>query len=270
MGAAGFGLASALTYGVGDFLGGLASRHDSPTRVVALTHPVAILAFTLLAALTGEALPPARDLAWGLAAGLVGLVAVLAFYRALALGPMGTVSVTAGALSALVPVVVGVASGEVLTPLAAGGALLILAGTGLLSATPGTGGRGGVLLGVLAGLGFGLFFVMLAQAKGGVYWPLAAARLASSAVIVPLVTLREGLRPQRPALVLAALPGDALGNFFYLLSAQAGKLSIAGLLTSLYPAFTTLLAVVVLREHLRPTQWAGVALAFAGALLVTR
>ena len=108
------GLLSALTYGVGDFLAGLASRRDSPLRVVALTHPISAMIMLLLAVALGQALPPVGDLLWGALAGAVGLFAVLAFYRALALGPMGAVSVGAGALSALVPVVFGVLGGEVL------------------------------------------------------------------------------------------------------------------------------------------------------------
>ena len=101
-------------------------------------------------------------------------------------------------------------------------------------------------------------------------WPLAAARFASSAVMLPLVARREGLRPSAPWLLAAATPGDALGNLFYLLSAQAGRMSVAGLLTGLYPLFTALLAAIFLHERLRTLQWAGVLLALAGVPLVTR
>ncbi|MGI8747404.1 MAG: EamA family transporter, partial [Deinococcus sp.] len=143
---------------------------------------------------------------------------------------------------------------------------LVLGGISLLSLGPGGRGRG-LPLALLAGLGFGLFFVTLAQA-GGVFWPLAAARLASSAVMLPLVARRFGLRPHRPLLVLAAVPGDALGNLCYLLSAGAGRLAVAGLLSGLYPVVTALLAAVVLRERLSRSQGLGVLLALAGVPLV--
>ena len=206
----------------------------------------------------------------------MGLVAVLAFYRALAVGPMGAVSVGAGALSAAVPVAVGVLGGEALGALGWIGAALVLVGTALLSFAPGLGptgepGRSGVGLGLLAGLGFGFFFVLLGQAQtsSGTLWTLTAARTASSLIALPITMLTVGLKPRRPALILGSAPGDLLGNLFYLLSVQGGGLAIGALLTSLYPAFTTLLAVGVLRERLRRTQWGGVVLALAGAALLT-
>ncbi len=262
-----YGLLSALVYGAGDFVAGYASRTDPPVRLAALTHPVAALLFALLAVVTREALPPGRDLLWGAAAGLVGLVGILAFYRALALGPMGAVSVTAGSLSALIPAVWGLALGERLGSGGVLGAVLVLLGIAALSAVPGH-GRGGVGLAVFAGVGFGLFFVLLAQAGSGTYWVLAAARAASGALMLPVAARGVGLRPARPGLVLAALPGDALGNLLYLLSAQAGRLAVAGVLSSLYPAVTTLLAAWLLRERLRPVQWVGAVLALTGAALV--
>lgn len=269
------GLLSALTYGVGDFVAGLASRHDPPLRVVALTHPLAAVVLVGLALALGQPWPSAADLGWGVLAGVVGLLGVLAFYRALALGPMGAVSVGAGALSAAVPVFVGLLGGERLSSEGWAGAGAVLLGTALLSLSPAgrghAGGPSGVGLGLLAGLGFGLFFVLLGQAQSsGTLWVLAAARLGSSAAVLPLAVRQVGLRPQRPGLVLAAAPGDTLGNLFYLLAAQGGGLALAGLLTSLYPALTTLLAVTLLRERLRAGQWAGVALALCGAALLAR
>lgn len=267
------GLLSAFNYGVGDFLSGVASRFDSPLRVVALTHPVVVLILLALALALGQPLPPTSDLWWGAASGLVGLAAVLAFYKALALGPMGAVSVGAGALSAAVPVAVGVAGGELLGIWGWTGALCVLLGTALLSFAPQSAGKGGngVLLGLLAGVGFGFYFVLLGQAhdSAGTLWTLTAARVASSLVIVPLAAFTVGLRPQKLGLILASAPGDTLGNLFYLLAVQGGGLAIGALLTSLYPAFTTLLAVVVLKEKLRPLQWGGVVLALAGAALLT-
>ena len=265
------GLLSALTYGVGDFLSGVASRKDSALRVVALTHPVSAVILILFARGLGQPVPPLPDLMWGAAGGLIGLVGVLAFYRALALGPMGAVSVTAGALSATVPVIFGVLGGEILSEKGWLGALAVLIGTALLSLHPGEKKGHGVPLALLAGLGFGFFFVLLGQAQNqeGMLWTLAAARLASSAVIVPIAAKLVGLKPNAPALIFASAPGDTLGNLFYLMAVQGGGLAIGALLTSLYPAFTTLLAVVVLREHLQRMQWVGVLVAMIGATLLS-
>lgn len=271
------GLFSALTYGVGDFLAGLASRSDSPFRVVALSHPLAAVSLAVLALSFGQPLPPAADLWWGAAAGAVGLIAVLAFYKALAVGPMGAVSVGAGALSAVVPVAAGVFGGEALGTWGWMGAVCVLIGTALLSFVPGSsaGGaapRSGVGLGLLAGLGFGFFFVLLGQAQdsSGALWTLTAARTTSSLLVLPVAAFTVGLRPKKLGLILASAPGDLLGNLFYLLAVQGGGLAIGALLTSLYPAFTTLLALMVLKEKLRPSQWGGVAMAMVGAALLTR
>ncbi|GHF40001.1 drug/metabolite transporter (DMT)-like permease [Deinococcus metalli] len=266
------GLLSAATYGVGDFLSGLASRRDPPLRVVALTHPLSAAAMLLLAWALGQPVPEMAALGWGAGAGVAGLVAVLAFYRALALGPMGAVSVGAGALSALVPVVVGVLGGEALGVVGWLGAAAVLVGTALLGwPAAGEGAGRGTPLGLVAGVGFGVFFVLLAQAQGGgVLWVLGAARVASSLVVVPLAAATVGLRPRGPGLIVASAPGDTLGNVFYLLAVQTGPLAVGALLTSLYPAVTTLLAVTVLRERLRAPQWVGVGLALGGAALLTR
>lgn len=269
------GLFSSLSYGVGDFFSGLASRRDEPLRVVALNHPVGGTVLLLLAWALHQPVPPHSDLWWGAASGVVGMVALVAFFRALALGPMGAVSVMVGALAAAVPVLFGVLGGESLSVVGWLGAAAVLVGTGLLSITPGgsegkTGIGRGMLLGIFAGIGFGFFFALLGQAKAhdGALWTLAAARVASTAFALPAAALTVGLRPRGPGLILASIPGDILGNLFYLFAVQGGGLAIGALLSSLYPAVTTLLAVVFLRERMRPLQWSGVAVALVGAVLL--
>lgn len=266
------GLLSAFSYGLGDFLSGLVSRHDPPLRLLALTHPLSAVLLLGLAALLGQPLPPVADLAWGGVAGAVALVALVLFFRGLALGPMGPVAVGAGALSALIPVVAGLLVGEQLSWWGWLGSLAVLAGIGLLGWVPGhpqaARQRTGLWLGLLAGLGFGLYFVLLAQAQSqeGRLWTLGVARVCSSLLVVPAVlVLRVGLRPRQFRLMLLAMPFDVLGNLFFLMAAQGGSLALSGLLTSLYPAVTTLLAVFILRETLRWGQWSGMALGLLGA-----
>ncbi len=264
-----YALLSAIIYGVGDFSAGLASRHNPSIRVVALTHPLGLIFYAAIAVFTHETLPGAPQLWLAAAAGLVGMAAVVLFFRALALGPMGVVSVSSAALGAVVPVVAGLLAGEALTALRLLGMALILVGIVVFSVAPSHGGRGGLPLAVTAGLGFGLFFVLLSHASvGAVFWPLAVARLASSLVAVPLAARQGGLRPQRPWLILGSLPGDVLGNLFFTLAARSGPLAIAGLLTNLYPVFTALMAALVLRVRLRRYQWLGVGVVLAGLPLV--
>jgi drug/metabolite transporter (DMT)-like permease len=270
-----YALISALVYGVGDFAAGLASRHNPAIRVVALTHPLGLLAYLALALLTHERLPPMPQLWLAALAGVVGMVAVVLFFRALALGPMGVVSVSSAALGATVPVLAGLLLGEALTVPRGLGMALILVGILVFSVAPSHGGRGGLPLALFAGLGFGLFFVLLAKASGqgsggAVFWPLAAARLASSAVALPVAAAQGGLKPQRPWLIAGSLPGDVLGNLFFTLASRSGSLAVAGLLTNLYPLFTALMAALVLRERLRRYQWAGVVVVLLGLPLVSR
>ncbi len=269
-----YALLSALIYGVGDFSAGLASRHNPAIRVVALTHPLGLIVYVAVALATHERLPPASLLWLAALTGLVGMVAVVLFFRALALGPMGVVSVSSAALGAIVPVLAGVIAGETLTPTRLLGMALILAGIVAFSLAPSHGGRGGLPLALFAGLGFGLFFVLLARASGkesggAVFWPLAAARLASSVVALLLAARQGGLRPQAPWLILGSFPGDVLGNLFFTLAARSGPLAVAGLLTNLYPVFTALMAALVLRERLRRYQWLGVGVVLAGLPLVS-
>ncbi|WP_407569994.1 DMT family transporter [Deinococcus altitudinis] len=260
-----YALISALVYGVGDFSAGLASRHNPAIRVVALTHPLGLLAYTALALFTHEALPLAPQLWLAALTGVIGMVAVVLFFRALALGPMGVVSVSSAAVGAVVPVVAGLIAGETLTGGRLLGMALILTGIVVFSLAPSHGGRGGLPLAVIAGLGFGLFFVLLAKSSvGAVFWPLAVARLASSLVALPLAARQGGLRPQAPWLILGSVPGDVLGNLFFTLAARTGPLAVAGLLTNLYPVFTALMAAVFLRERLRRYQWLGAGVILAG------
>ena len=256
-------------YGVGDFSAGLASRHNPAIRVVALTHPLGLLAYAALALFTHEKLPPAPKLWLAALTGVIGMAAVVLFFRALALGPMGVVSVSSAAVGAVVPVVAGLIAGETLTGGRLLGMVLILVGIVVFSVAPSHGGRGGLPLALIAGLGFGLFFVLLAHATGkgdggAVFWPLAVARLASSLVALPLAARQGGLRPEKSWLILGSVPGDVLGNLFFTLAARTGPLAVAGLLTNLYPVFTALMAAVFLRERLRRYQWLGAGVILAG------
>ncbi|WP_045234992.1 DMT family transporter [Deinococcus pimensis] len=262
------GLGAAAAFGAGDFSGGIATKRDPVVRVVALAHLLSLALFVLLALVTGEATPRGVDLMWGALAGLGGVVGLGALYRGLALGPMGTVAATSAVLAAALPVLVSVLLGGRLGPVALLGMALALLGVTLLSRSP-TEGRGGLGLAVLAGVGFGVFFVMLGQTRAGsVFWPLVLARVVSGGVTLLLTLRGPGLRPRAAGPIAGSSVLDALGNVLFVVAAQTGRLAEASVLSNVYPAFTVLLALVVLRERLRPDQWWGLGVTLLAVPLI--
>ena len=268
-----FGLLSAASWGTGDFCGGLASRQGRAHSVVMVAEFVGALLLALLAWFTGEA-RPTWPIALGAAgAGLVGLIGLLALYTGLAAGQMGLVAPLSAVIAALVPIVTALFL-QGLPPLAqiAGFALALiavwlLAGTGEIQAT-----RQQLGLALVAGLGFGFYFVLVEQvSREGVFWPLTIARtVAGLALLAVLLVRRAPVLPHRPAWTLAVVAGlfDAGGNLFFALAAQSGRLDVASVLSSLYPGMTVVLAWVVLNERLNRPQIVGVVAALAAVVLI--
>jgi drug/metabolite transporter (DMT)-like permease len=271
-------LASAVVYGASDFLGGLASRKTSVFGVVALSQVVGLAALlTLLPWLGGPV--DGTDLAWGAAAGLAGAGGLVVFFRTLARGVMSVVAPVTAVTAAAVPVVVGLMGGDTIGAWAAVGIALALVAVVLVSAESGLSAlraaRPAALAPALAaGSLFGLFFVLLdrTSADAGLT-PLVTARLASVALVVVLALRgRQSLRVTQPALPLVAVSGvgDMTANALFLLATQAdGQLAITGVLASLYPVSTVVLAQVVLRERLVGAQVAGLLSAAAAVVLIT-
>lgn len=270
-------LASAIVFGAGDFCGGAASRRGGSTPVLLVSLPAGLVLLLFVALTLGGAADPAA-LAWGAVSGLAGGAGLLVFYRALAEGPMSVVAPVSGLMAAIVPAAAGVALGDRLSPTALVGIGLCLVAILFVSMEKNDGPirrLRGPLLAVAAGTGFGTFFVFIRQGDDGTLWPL----LVSKAVGVIMVVTAAMITRQRPAPVLrdrvtvgvALLAGslDMLGNALYVLAARAGMLSVAGVLSSLYPASTVLLARIVYGERLRPIQRVGLAVAVAGVALVT-
>lgn len=271
-----FALSSAIVFGAGDFCGGAASRRGGPLRVLLISLPAGLVLLLAVALLGGGSHPAA--LGWGAGSGVAGGAGLLVFYRALAEGPMSVVAPVSGLMAALVPAVVGVASGDRLSLAAFGGIALCLLAICFVSMEKGAGAvrrvRGPVLA-VLAGTGFGVFFVLIQQGDDGTLWPLVASKsvgvlmvavAATAARQSPIPLLRD-----RVTLGVAVLAGtlDVLGNALFVLAERAGMLSVAGVLSSLYPASTVLLARLVYGERLRPIQRLGLVIAVAGVGLVT-
>jgi drug/metabolite transporter (DMT)-like permease len=259
-----FGLASAASWGAGDFSGGLASRRAPALTVVAVSQVVGIALLVALAVLTAEAFPGPRELGWAALAGASGAFGLLTLYSALASGRMGIAASVSGVAGAVVPVLVGSVLQGSPGPLRLTGFALALGGVWLLTAVDdGTGrvGRRELTLPLLSGVSLGLFLVLIHQAAGStVLWPLAAARASSISVLTAVGGATGRLkRPGGSALGLAALAGllDTGGNALFLLAAQTGRLDVAGVLSSLYPASTVLLACLLLGERLTARQTVG-------------
>jgi drug/metabolite transporter (DMT)-like permease len=261
--AAALGLVSAASWGAGDFTGGLASKRSPLFGVLGVGQAAGVTLVVALALATGEPAPPLGALGWAVAAGAAGAVGLAALYRGLAIGRMGVVAPVSAVLSAAIPVAVG-GLGEGLPPAAKlAGFAVALAGIWLVAGAGGEGdGRAGLGLAFVAGLGFGGFLVFMDRgAQGGTFWPLAAARGTSLVMaLATALSLRRAWVPSRAALPLVLLSGalDAGGNAFFVLASQAGRLDVAAVLSSMYPASTVALAALVLRERVSRRQGAGI------------
>jgi drug/metabolite transporter (DMT)-like permease len=271
-----FGLASAASWGAGDFSGGLATRRAPAAGVVIASQGVGVALLVVLALATGEAAPSAGQLGWAALAGANGAFGLLALYSALASGRMGIAAPISGVVGAVVPVLVGMQLHGPPGTIRLAGFALALVGVWLLTAAggPAQGARPRELaLPFLAGVSFGLFLVFIHRAGGaGILWPLTTARGTSIAVLVAIGLLTRTLRlPGRSALALTALAGllDTGGNAFFVLAAQAGRLDVAGVLSSLYPAATVVLACLLLGERLTRRQTAGAVATLAAIACVS-
>ena len=271
-------LGCAVVYGASDFLGGLASRRTSVFGVVAFSQLAGLVALVALLPWLGGPVGPA-DLGWGAAAGMAGAAGLVVFFRTLARGVMSVIAPVTAVTAAAVPVLVGLAGGDRIEAWAAVGILLALAAVVLVSAEGGlsalrTARPASIPPALLAGSMFGLFFVLLDRTSDtSGLTPLVTARLASVVLVVAIALAgRQSLRASRPALplVIASGIGDMSANALFLLATQQpGQLAITGVLASLYPVSTVVLAQVVLRERLAGAQMAGLGTAVAAVVLIT-
>lgn len=270
-----FGLSAALAWGLGDFSGGLATRRVSVLWVILTSSVLGIFFYTLLGLVFREPLPPLSQLGIGLAAGVVGGLGIIALFRAMAVGHMGIVSPVSAVLTAGIPVVFAAFVQGLPSSLQLMGFVMALAGVWVISRPDSKGGRSdGLLLAVLSGFAFAGFKILAAQLPdGSVFWPLAAARVGGGLLMLLLfLGLRDRPKLVRGALPLAAFSGllDSLGNVGFLLSAQTGRLDSAAVLSALYPAFTAVLAWVILKERLNPMQIGGIALMLIAIPLIAQ
>ncbi|MDX1415894.1 MAG: DMT family transporter [Candidatus Promineifilaceae bacterium] len=270
-----FGIASALAWGAGDFAGGLATKKGNVYSVVLISQIIGGIFLLLLALLWRESVPPAADFVLGALAGVAGMIGLLGLYSGLAHGRMGIVAPLTAVISAAIPILFSLFTAGLPPTTQTLGFGLALAAVWLLSGAAGEISihRTELLYSLIAGSGFALFFILIDQAnETAVFWPLSAARLASVTSLALYIAVRRvWQRPARAQMPLIVLTGilDALGNAFFTFSARFGRLDLAAILSSLYPAATVLLAQIFLHERLNRPQWLGVLLALMALILIT-
>ncbi|AWB91061.1 DMT family transporter [Aeromicrobium chenweiae] len=266
-------LLSALAYGVSDFLGGIFSKRSSPWQIAVVGQSSSGV-ISLVAALVVGGSPTGRDLLFGALAGVGGGFGVAFLYRGLSTARMGVVAPVSAIGSALIPVAVGLLTGDRPSPWVLVGVVCAFPAIALISRVTDDDPthRGGVLDGVLAGAGFGLLFVSFGQTgdEAGLF-PLAVAQVASVlAVVATAVVLRQAWVPRDraawSAVAMGPLGVTAQGAFLY--ATHHGLLSVVSVISSLYPASTVLLAAVLLREKIQGWQGMGLVLAALAVALV--
>lgn len=271
----GLSLAAAASWGSADFSGGIATKKANAFWVVVVAHGTGLLFMALLALLTHDPLPGKEALLWGVVAGFSGGIGLAAFYRALAVGQMGVNAPIAAVLTALFPVIVGFREQGLPTWVQLGGFALALVGIWLLASPPGQVERPkGLGLAIVAGLGFSGFLVCSRFAgTHSLFWPLVVARVASvGLMLVIVVSSRLKWAAGGGAVIFMMVAGilDSGGNALFVAATQHGRLDVAAVLSSFYPASTVLLARFVLKERISPIQGAGIAAALVSVAMIAR
>ena len=277
---AGLGLCSAAFWGASDFAGGWGSRR-APALLIVTSGQIVSGAFLLILCFAQHIPAPATHYeVLAVIGGFEGALSLVIFYRALAIGAMGLTAALTGLLTALIPVLYSFFSDGLPAPVNIAGLATGCAAIWFISQQaqaqtaarePGPGGNA-LLLGTLSGIGFGCQLVLLKMASnGGVLWSLTWTRIAGvSALLIALAVMRPKA-PVKAYLAIGILAGvlDTVGNLFYILAAQAGRLDIAALVSSLYPAGTIVLAAILLRERPSRRQMAGIGLALAAVAMLS-
>ena len=278
-----FGLASATSWGAGDFSGGLATKR-APVFTVAFVSKFASLTTMLVFAwVRAEQIPALPVLIWAGGAGVAGAVGLMALYQALAIGVMGIAAPISALVAATMPVVFAALSVGLPTGWQFAGFALAMVAVWFVSRPAGPalprdqGQPRGLGLATLAGIGFGGFYIFISRARtDSVFWPLAASQFITLVTVlvfasgVALARRNGGIRLSMQTVPLMLLAGllDAGGNAFFLLAEHAGRLDVAAVLASLYPASTVVLARLVLNERVSPTQMVGIVAALASIPLI--
>jgi len=275
-----FGISSALSWGAGDFAGGLASRRIGAYRAVLYADFIGLVALLLVVAIVREVVPPLASLLFAGLAGMLGSLGLLILYYALAHGQMSIAAPVSALMAAALPVGIGALTQGLPTPVQFGGFGLALTAIWFVSQADSSSRLplnllADLRLPLLAGLGFGSYFVLMHYATDkvtAIFWPMIASRVSGSLLILIFVLWRrESFAVPSNAWTVIFLNGflDLGGNFFYILALKAGRLDIAAILSSLYPAATVTLAWLLLKEKISRLQFIGILFALGAIILLT-
>jgi drug/metabolite transporter (DMT)-like permease len=272
------GLAASLSWGVADFIGGIQSRRMPVVAVVLGSQLSGLALVGVLVALRGKA-PPGGDFAiYAALSSVGGIIGLTAFYKALSIGAMGVVA-PLSSTAAVIPVAVGIATGDRPSTLQGIGVAVAICGVILASREAGEEAREsravsrGAGFALISAVGFGCFFLAIDRASDGdVLWAVTINRMVSVSLLgLALLAMRPkiGLRPvdMRTLGIVGVL--DIAANGLFALAATKGLVSVVAVLSSLYPVMTVILARVVLKERLAAVQRIGAFTALAGAALIS-
>jgi drug/metabolite transporter (DMT)-like permease len=268
-----FALTAAVAWGGGDFAGGMNARRIGALHALLLSFLFGFAALLLLAVGFNDPVPPLRDWLVGAIAGLCGTAGFLFLLRGFAIGRMSIVAPLSAVLAAALPVIFTAFFEGLPRIIQLVGFAVAFVSIWLLSSEEGGEKRpAGIGLALLAGLGFGLFFILLDQLGDiSTFWPLVAGRIATIGVMAGYVLLaRQPFVPEGAPWKLLALAGiaDVGGNFFFLQAVQTGRLDVASVLVSLYPAVTAGLALLIAKEQITRAQMIGAVAAVIAIALI--
>lgn len=277
------GLAAATTWGTADFAGGLASRQLPTLVVVARSQVLAVLIGATCLLISRETLPGAESLGWSVVAGAIGCVAVVSFFRAMAIGEMSLVAPLVAVVGSGIPLALGAIAGERLLPVQLSGAACGLIAVVMISrsvratapaSSPGT--ARALPLAVVAGCAVAGVYLTVARASeaghGVVWWPVFVTHVVTITLTLGILAVRRPRATpgwtQSWRAVAAAGVGDAVGFVFFIVATAHGELSLEVVLSSLYPITTALLAVLILGERPTRQQRLAMGLAVVGVVLI--
>jgi drug/metabolite transporter (DMT)-like permease len=267
-------LGASLAWGVSDFVGPLIARTVGTLRVLFWAQIGGLLAIGLAVAIRGQG-PAGWGVLFAILASIGGMLGLFAYYRGIQRGAISVVAPIAG-VSAIVPVVFGIATGDSPSALQLAGVACALLGVALASIEHHDGSRrvaAGAGLALLAAAGFGFYFPwMHAAGKVDFWWASLIFRTVALLLVAAVVAqqrtpLRLGKRDL--AIVFAIGIGDTVGNALFAASSGHGLISLTSVLASLYPVVTVLLAASVLHERVAPMQRAGIVLTLTGVVLIS-
>jgi drug/metabolite transporter (DMT)-like permease len=271
--AAALALAAAVSWGIGDFLGGLKSRSLRPVAVLIVAQPIGGALLGTWVAIRGQG-PPGSEVLWACVASVFGTVGLIAFYRGMAAGALSIVAPIAGA-GAAIPVIWGLARGDNPSSYQEFGFAAALIGVVLASFERNPQAArvaAGVGWAAIAMLAFGGYYIpMHAASQGDFLWAAFIFRLTSTTLIAASWLVLRPARARRADLPALASIGilDTGGNVFFAASSTKGLVSVVSILASLYPVVTVLLARAVLDERVHRSQELGIALTLAGIVLIS-